>query len=123
MRGRLKSELLDRVLSYGDRALALADRLEDARRSRRVVDQLTGSGTAVGANLYEAHEALSTRDFLKCVGQATKELSETKFWLLLIVKRGYVTQRRLQPLLDETEELLTILKSITGRTRRKLKRL
>lgn len=64
MAGRLRVDTLDRVVEYGQRILNLAEQLENDRRPRRVVDQLIGSGTSVGANLFEAHEAMSKADFV-----------------------------------------------------------
>lgn len=115
--GRLDPELLERFESYSDRAVAVAEELERLGRSPRIVDQLTGCGSAVGANLYEADEALSRKDFCKCVGYAIKELNESRFWLRLIVRRGWLSTSRLASLLAEAEELKRILGAILSRTR------
>jgi four helix bundle protein len=111
--------MLDRAVEYGRRILNLAEQLESDRRPRRVIDQLIGSGTSVGANLFEAHEAMSRADFVKCVSIATKELHETTFWLRVMIRQGYFTEDRLSPLLDESKELLAIMKTMIARTKRK----
>lgn len=118
MNGRLREEMLDRLVDYGDRILALAERMENDRRPRRLVDQLIGSGTSSGANLFEAHEAISKADFVKCLGWSAKELSETKLWLKLIIRRRYFDEPRVAPLLTETDELLAIVKTLIARVRR-----
>jgi four helix bundle protein len=115
MAGRLREETLDRVVEYGCRILNLADQLESERRPRRVIDQLIGSGTSVGANLFEAHEAMSKADFIKCLSIATKELHETMFWLRVMLRQGYYATDRLEPLLQESDELLAIVKTIIAR--------
>ena len=118
MSGRLQDDMLDRAVEYGHRILSLAEQLETNGRPRRVIDQLVGSGTSVGANLFEAHEAMSRADFIKCVSIAVKELHETTFWLRVMVRQGYFTEDRMAPLLDESKELLAILKTIIARTKR-----
>jgi len=116
-RGRLNDELLDRYVEYGHRILQLAQRLDKDRRPRRLVDQITGSGTSAGANTYEAHESVSRRDFVKCLGITAKELNETIFWIRLIQREEYLPENQLAGLLQETEELLAITKSMIRRTR------
>jgi len=115
--GRLDEAILDRFLTYADRIVALTEQLEDQRRSRRVVDQFAGSGTSPAAQMFEAHEALSAADFVKSVGIATKELSETRFWLKLVIRRGWISAARLADLLDETTQLMLITKAMRARTR------
>lgn len=116
--GRLQGDILDRVESLCDRVLDVVDELERARVSRRILDQLTGAGTAVGANLFEADEALSRKDFVKCVAIAGKELSECRFWLRLVARRGWLgNPDRLDSLLDECDQIKRILGAILTKTR------
>lgn len=120
MPGRLREETLDRVVEYGRRILGLAEQLESDRRPRRVIDQLIGSGTSVGANLFEAHEAMSKADFIKCLSIAAKELHETMFWLRVMLRQSYYSTDRLEPLLQESDELLAIIKTIIARTKQNM---
>ena len=112
--GRLQDNLLDRVVEFADRAVSLAEALGAQGRSIRICDQLTG--TAVGANVYEADEAISRKDFRKCLAIANKELSETRFWLRLIARRGWFGAERLGDLHREALELKAIIGSILSRT-------
>lgn len=116
--GRLKPEFLERVESFGDRVLDVVEALEAQGRSRRVLDQLTGCGTAVGANLFEADEALSRPDFNKCVGIAVKELNESRYWLRLIARRKWIAAKRLESIAEEAIELKKILGAILWKSRR-----
>src|SRR5262245_60194747 len=97
--GRLHAQTLEQAEGLADRVPDVAETIERQRRLRRVVDQVTGSGTSVGANLYEADQALTAKDFMKTLGIVVKELSETKFWLRLIGRRGWVKSTRLALLL------------------------
>ncbi len=115
--GRIRGDLSERVLQYAERVVALAEKLDADARPRRIVDQMIGSGTSPGANLAEADEAMSNRDFTKCLGIAIKELAETRFWLQLIIRRSYVSGTQIENLLDETDQLIRILKTIITRSR------
>ncbi len=116
--GRLQSELLDRVVSFSDRVVRLAEKLTDDGRSRRVIDQIIAAGTSVGANTYEADEALSRADFAKCIGIVLKELNECRFWLALIERRSWATPAQLSELAAETAELKRLFGAILTRTRK-----
>lgn len=50
----------------------------------RIVSQIVGSGTSVGANYCEATEGESKRDFMHKISISNKELKETKYWLRLL---------------------------------------
>jgi four helix bundle protein len=77
IRGRLDAAILDRFLDHADAVLNMTELMVKDRRPTRVINQLVGSGTSPGSQMFEAHEALSAADFKKCVGGAAKELSET----------------------------------------------
>jgi four helix bundle protein len=120
--GRLKDDLLDRVETFAHRVADVADTLHDAGKSRRVVDQLYGCGTSVGANAFESAEALSRPDFCRGVAIVLKELAEARFWLRFVGKRGWIKPSLLLPLEAEARELRLIFGAILVRTRRAAKR-
>lgn len=120
--GRLQSELLDRVVSFADRTVRLAEKLADDGRSRRVVDQIIAAGTSVGANTFEADEALSRADFAKCIGIVLKEINECRFWLALVQRRSWATSAQLSELSIETAELKRLFGAILTRTRKSVKK-
>src|ERR1043165_5314858 len=97
-RGRIDPELIARFQGFCDRMVRVAEVLDRARRSKRIVEQVMGAGTSVGANLFEADEALSRKDFAKCLGIAIKALKETRFWLGLIGRQNWIKPSRLAPL-------------------------
>jgi four helix bundle protein len=49
--------------------------------TNRIITQLIGAGTSVGANYVEADDAISKKDFLKSIGTCRKEARETKHFL------------------------------------------
>jgi four helix bundle protein len=87
-----------------------------------VVAQVLGkqalrSGTSVGANYREAHRARSKAEFISKIGDCLKEGDETLYWLELLVEESFVPAKRLQPLVDEANELVAIFTTISKRAK------
>lgn len=117
--GRLRAETLERLETYSDRVLDVVAVLESKNVRERILSQLTGSGTSAGANTFEADEAMSDADFCKTLGTVIKELNETRFWLRLTARRGWITPQRLKPLEVETVELKKMFGAMVHRTRKR----
>jgi four helix bundle protein len=79
--------------------------------------QALRAGTSVGANYREAYRARSKAEFISKIGDCLKETDETLYWLELLTEEKIVPPRRLQPLLDETDELLAVLTTISKRSK------
>jgi len=69
--------------------------------------QLLRSGTSIGANIAESEHAQSTADFISKLYIALKEANESKYWLTLLAKAGYLTE-------TEYESMMTDLRIIIG---------
>lgn len=115
-KGRLKPDFLERVEVFSDRCVSVAEKLAEDGRFQRIVDQFAASSTSVGANIAEADEAMSVKDFRKTISIAIKELAESRFWIKLFIRRQWLAPSRLEPLLIELEELKHILGSILTKT-------
>lgn len=57
--------------------------LLELKKKYVISKQLLKSGTSIGANIHEAQNAESKSDFIHKIKIATKELEETKYWLIL----------------------------------------
>ena len=79
--------------------------------------QMLRSGTSVGANYREAHRARSKAEFISKIGDCLKEADETLYWLELLREESFVSARRLQPLVDEANELVAIFTTISKHSR------
>lgn len=81
-----------------------------AERKYVISRQLLKSGTSIGANVHEAQNAESKADFIHKIKIATKELEETKYWLILCEKsKNYPKQIELT---QKVKELGLILYKI-----------
>ncbi|NEZ66598.1 four helix bundle protein [Leptolyngbyaceae cyanobacterium CCMR0082] len=81
--------------------------------SRTLSNQLLRSGTSIGANTVEAKSGQSRRDFLSKLEIALKEARETEYWLKLIVASEVVPESKINSLLQEIDEIIKILVTIT----------
>lgn len=117
-RGRLRPELVQRADDFSHRVVDVAEVLNADRRPRRIVDQMVGSGTSVGANTTEADEGMSRADFNKSVAIVIKELNETRYWLSFEARRNWIRRERLDPLINEAGELKRIFGAILTKSRK-----
>jgi len=115
---RIDPELCSRIEDWTDRCLVLAEALaKDGRSPRWLADQFGRSSTSVGANFFEADQAMSRGDFCKCLAIRLKELNESRFWIRTIGRRGWIDADRLVALEGESIELLKILNAMILRSR------
>lgn len=115
---RLMPDLLERVESFCHRVADVADAMAEKGHSRRIIDQITAAGTSVGANVYEADEAMTRADFARCLCISAKELNESLFWIRFAGRRGWVKASRTADLEDECVQLKKLLGSMIARTKR-----
>jgi four helix bundle protein len=116
-----RRDLGERLLEYGARIIRLVEALPNTVVGRRVGDQLLRSGTSVGANYEEAQGAESRDDFVHKLQIALKELRESNYWLRLLVKSGKISARRMNNLLDESNQLRAMLSKSVATAKGKAK--
>ena len=106
---------------YALRILRLYDSLPKHGAVQIISHQLARSGTSPGAHYREACRAKSTADFISKIEGALQELDESEYWLELLRDGNYVAGSRLQALLDETNELISIFVAMAknAKSRRK----
>jgi four helix bundle protein len=102
-------ELEDRTFQYGVRIMKLAMRLHRTGVSFRVIDQVVGSGTSVGANVEESHAASSRADFAHKRDIALRECRESVYWLRLLVAAAVIKGTLVAELIDEGRQISRIL--------------
>ena len=66
----------------------------------------------------EAQAGESRSDFVHKLGIAQKEARESLYWLRVMAAANIIPQRRIEPLTQETEELLRVITSIILKTKR-----
>jgi len=105
-------DLEDRLLNFGARIITLTRSLTAGYAERHVGNQLLRSGTAPLSHHGEAQAAESPADFIHKLRLALKELRESQRWLKLIERAELIPRKqRLEPILDETDQLIRIFVS------------
>ena len=105
-----KFDLKDRFVDYSVRIIKVSESLPNTRTGRHVCSQILRSGTSPAANYAEAQSAESKADFTHKLKVALKELRETEIWLKIIIKSELIQpMTKLAPLVQETDELISIL--------------
>lgn len=81
--------------------------------------QLVRAGTSIGANLEEANAAQSRADFISKCHIALKEARETNYWLRLYKSTNMVSEEKINDLLKESHEIISILTVIVKKSKLK----
>jgi four helix bundle protein len=110
--------IADRTFNFAVRIVKLCTHLnEKPGVSRTLANQLLRSGTSIGANTVEAKSGQSRRDFLSKLEIALKEARETEYWLKLLVASEVVPESKIGSLLQEIDEIIKILVTITKKVK------
>lgn len=110
-------DLKGRTKTFALRVIAMFTKLPKSDVARILGKQVLRSGTSVGANYREADEARSKAEFISKMGDSLRELSETEYWLELLVESETVNVEKMAALLDETRQLKLIFVAIIRKAR------
>jgi four helix bundle protein len=110
-----------RTREFALRVIRLYSALPSTTVAQVIGKQLLRSGTSVGAHYREASRARSTAEFISKLGGGQQELEETSYWFELLVESQIVDSARLQPLIQEADELNAIMTTCIKNARRRLK--
>lgn len=105
-------KLEQRTKEFAIRIIKLSVNLPSSPEGRVIRNQLTKSGTSVGANYREANRARSKADFKNKIKICESEASETVYWLEIIDNLNWVEAEELQLIIKEASEILAIFTSI-----------
>jgi four helix bundle protein len=122
MKDEKPEELRVRTKAFALRIIRLYSALPKQPVAAVLGRQLLRSGTSVGAHYREAFRAKSRPDFISKMEGALQELDETLYWIELLADSGSIQAKQLQPLLNETDELISIFVTIVKRTKENLTR-
>ena len=92
----------------------------DEKKEYTLSKQLLRSGTSIGANIREALEGQSKKDFISKISIANKEAAETEYWLELFVASHILSESEANSLLIHIEELIKILTSILNTSKKNM---
>jgi len=105
-------ELEQRTRKFAVKIIRLSATLPNTPESKVIRNQITKSGTSIGANYRESNRARSRADFKSRIKICESEASETQYWLEVIVEAKWLSWKKVKPEYDECSELLAIFASI-----------
>jgi four helix bundle protein len=105
-------DLEERTARFGEAVIDFAKTIPQNAVTSRLISQLVGAGTSVGANYVEADDAVSKKEFLKNIGTCRKEARETKHFLRMVVRAVPELKAEARKLWSEARELHLIFSKI-----------
>src|SRR6058998_3424044 len=102
------AELQQRTKTFALRVLKLIEHLPKTIGGSILANQLTRSGTSVGANYRAACRARSRAEFASKLVTVAEEADQSLYWLELIRDGKFVSEKRIATLVSEADELTGI---------------
>jgi four helix bundle protein len=111
-----------RTFEFGIRCVRLVEALPKTMTAQTIGKQLLRAGTSVGANYRAAVRGRSRADFVSKMGIVEEECDESLHWIDVLVELGLVSQKRVEELRREADEIIAIAVSSIKTARRNSKR-
>lgn len=105
----------ERTARFGETIVGFSKRIPRGPTNNRLIDQLVGAGTSIGANFCEASDCVSKKDFRYTVKRCIKEAKETRFFLRMIAASEPSMSEAARSLYREATELVRILATMHGK--------
>jgi four helix bundle protein len=102
----------ERTARFGEAIVRFSKRIPRSPTNDRLISQLIGAGTSVGANFCEASDSVSKKDFRHSAKRCIKEAKETRFFLRMIATSEASLAGEARSLYRESTELIRILASM-----------
>lgn len=116
-----ESLVYNKAFKFAVRIVKMYKCLSKEQNEYTLSKQVLRSGTSIGANVKEAIQASSKRDFLMKMNIALKEASETDYWLELLTATDYLDPKVSESIMNDCKELNKMLTSIVKTTKENLK--
>lgn len=108
----------ERTFKFAVKIIELVSKLPRSSSGFAISNQIVRSGTSIGANVEEAQNSASKKEFIHGMTIALKEARETYYWLRLIEESGILSG--LSSLKSENLEIVKILTSSVKKAKTRL---
>lgn len=108
-------DLEDRTKNFSINLIIFLKNIKINELNRNIINQLSRSGTSIGANYSEANGACSRKEFKNKISIAAREARETKYWIEILAKCSDENLSHLRVLWKEAHELSLIFSKIALR--------
>lgn len=112
-----KYDIKIRTLEFGISVVKIASQFPKTPAGFALASQVIRSGTSIGANIAEAQDAISKKEFTKTINISLKETRETLYWLILIREVGFLDKNTLNSEINEAKEIRAILSAIVKKSK------
>jgi four helix bundle protein len=110
-------DLEERTARFGEAIVRFSKKIPRDPTNDRLIAQLVGCGTSIGANYCEANEGVSKRDFRNIISRCVKESKETKFFFRMLAASEPQLAHEAREHYREAKELHLIFASIFRKTK------
>lgn len=104
--------LEQRTKKFALQIIQLSSLLPNTQEARVIKNQMTKSGTSIGANYREANRARSRADFINKIKICEAEASETQYWLEIVIETSWLPEESVTVSYDECSQILALFASI-----------
>ncbi|MBQ9914119.1 MAG: four helix bundle protein [Clostridia bacterium] len=108
----MESIIEEKSFDFAIRIVNLYKVLRTEKKEFVLSKQLLRSGTSIGANVSEGERGQTKPDFSTKMSIALKEAGETYYWLRLLYKTNYLTEKEFKSMEKDIKEILALLTSI-----------
>ena len=115
----LDSVLLEKSMAFAVRVVKLYQYLERNKKEYVLSKQVLRSGTSIGANVREGVYGQSGNDFTTKMSIALKETVETEYWLDLLSRTGYLSEKQYGDIREDVSEIAKMLTATVKCMRKK----
>ena len=115
----MDSIIEEKSFDFAVRIVNLYKHLTADKKEFVLSKQLLRSGTSIGANVSEGERGQTKPDFNTKMNIALKEANETYYWLRLLHKTDFLTEKEFQSMEKDVDEIIAILVSICKKTNAK----
>jgi len=106
------NDLMERTAKFGEAVIRFAKRIPQNPVNNRLIAQLVGAETSVGANYCEGDYAVYCKEYKKSIGTCRKESKESMFFLRMVATSEENVGDEARKLWREAKELNLIFGSI-----------
>lgn len=108
----MENNLMNRTLKFATDIYRESNRIQKKTKEFSITNQIIRSSTSIGANYFEAQNAISKNDFIFKIGISHKEILETIFWLKFMKEVELYEETTFKKHINEAEQLNKIFASI-----------
>jgi len=98
--------------NFAVKIIGVYQHISETKKDFLLSKQLIKSVTSIGASINEAVLGISNKDFLHHVNEAFKDSQETEYWLRLLYKTNYLSEKEFKSIYNDCIELIKMLSSI-----------